>query len=347
MDWLLKQIRVYATLSSLLLAPLQAEDAQPAPPREKVVVTWRTELGAFDRAAYRMGLARLLNQYEKFAQTTLDSKGFDSIGIKVQTANAPGLATPRALIDATIDLLLTHGFHLDDIFLLDGQARGLRAAGFLPPLSEGGSKYRGVAVKALGGGEFFRPEWFHDSPLPPSSSYALKAKLAFPNDPEAQRREGRRSYLPTSLMLGKVGWIDLSVARDSASLGVDGAVANASLWNVGNNRRFLERKSTAPAAAIEILAVPELWDRHLFSVLSLEKFQYSGGRKFHAAYVASKPALLLSPNPIGIDAAALEVLRVEREKHDLLPRTKDQLLFQYARALNLGDAREAKVVPLR
>jgi hypothetical protein len=146
-------------------------------------------------------------------------------------------------------------------------------------------------------------------------------------------------------MLGKVGWINLPVAKDSASLGVEAAVANASLWNVGNNRRFLDRKSTAPAAAIEILAVPELWDRHLFSVLSLEKYQYSGGRKFQAAYLGSRPELLLSANPIGVDAAALEVLRAEREKKGLLPRTKDQLLFQYARSLQLGDSEKAKVVP--
>ena len=270
----------------------------------------------------------------------------DAIGLKVQTANAPGLATPRALVDATIDLLLTRGFRLDDIFLLDAQTRGLRSAGFLPSLGQEGEKYRGAVVKALSGGEYFRPAWFHESPLPPSPGHVVQVRLAYPNDFEAQRREGRRSYLPTPLMLGKVGWINLPMLKDSASLGVEGAVANASLWNAGNNRRFLDRKSTAPAAAIEILAVPELWDRQLFSVLSLEKFQYSGGRKFNAAYIASKPNLLLSPNPIGIDAAALEVLRAEREKHDLLPRTKDQLLFQYARALKLGDVREAKVVPV-
>jgi hypothetical protein len=293
-----------------------------------------------------LALSALLDRYEKEAGMSIDSKHFDSIGLKVQTANAPGLATPRALVDAVIDLLLTRGLRLENLFLLDLQTRGLRSAGFLPSLGQEGGKYRGVAVKALVGGEYFRPAWFHESPLPPSSGHVVQVRLAYPNDFEAQRREGRRSYLPTPLMLGKVGWINLPVLKDSVSLGVEGAVANASLWNVGNNRRFLDRKSTAPAAAIEILAVPELWDRQLFSVLSLEKFQYSGGRNFQAAYLSSRSILYLSPNPIGIDAAALDVLRVEREKHGLIPRTKEQLLFQYARALKLGDAREAKVVPV-
>ncbi|MFP6900849.1 MAG: hypothetical protein VCA36_07875, partial [Opitutales bacterium] len=304
-------------------------------------------LGAFDRKSYRMALSPLMDRYEKEAGISIDSKRFESIGLKVQTANAPGLATPRALVDATIDLLLTRGFRLENLFLLDIQTRGLRAGGFLPSLSQDGDKYRGVTVKALAGGEYFRPAWFHESPLPPSPGHVVQVRLAYPNNFEAQRREGRRSYLPTPLMLGKVGWINLPVVKDSVSLGVEGAVANASLWNVGNNRRFLDRKSTAPAAAIEILAVPELWERQLFSVLSLEKFQYSGGRNFQAAYVTSRPTLYLSPNPIAIDAAALDVLRAEREKHDLLPRSKEQLLFQYARSLKLGDAREAKLVPVR
>ena len=332
--------------AALLPRGIYAEDAEPEPTREKLVVTWKSDLPGFDRASYGAALTKLVAQFERVAETSLAPERFDSIGIKVQTSNAPGHATPRFLVDALIDVLLQRGFKLENLFLLDLQYRDLRAAGLLPPLSAGGDKYRGVSVKALAQGDFFRPEWFHESPLPPSSSYAVQVRLAHPNEPEAQRREGRRSYLPTPLMLGKVGWINLPVVKDSASLGVAAAVANASLWNVGNNRRFLDRKSTAPAAAIEILAVPELWERHLFTVLSMEKFQYSGGRAFHAAYMASRPTLLLSPNPIAIDAAALDVLRSEREKRGLTPRAKDQLLFQYARSLKLGDASEAKVVPV-
>ena len=346
MDWIIKQIWVWTTLTSLFLATLEAEDLEPAQPLDKAVVTWQTKLPACDRASYRAALSRLLAQYEKAVGKTIDAKSFDAIGLKVQTTNAPGLATPRVLVDATIDWLMARGFGKETIFLLDLHSRGLRFAGYLPALSVGGDKYRDFSVKVLTGGGHFRSEWFHESPLPPSPDHSVQVRLAHPNDLKAQWREGRRSYLPTPLMLGKVGWINLPVLKDSVSLGVEGAVANASLWNVGNNRRFIDRKSTAPAAAIEILAVPELWDRHLFSVLSLEKFQYSGGRSFQAAYLASRPALLLSPNPIGLDAAALDVLRAEREKHDLFPRTKEQLLFQYARSLKLGDAREAKVVPV-
>ncbi len=340
-----KQIWVCATLLSLFLGTLRAEDEQAAKPLEKGIVTWQAKLATFDRVAYRVALSRLLVQYEKASGKTIDAKNFDAIGLKVQTSNAPGLATPRALVDATISWLIGRGFEEESIFLLDLHSRGLRSAGYLPGLSVGGEKYRSFSVKVLSGGGYFRPEWFHESPLPPSPDHSVQVRLAYPDDLKAQWREGRRSYLPTPLMLGKVGWINLPVAKDSASLGVEAAVANASLWNVGNNRRFLDRKSTAPAAAIEILAVPELWDRHLFSVLSLEKYQYSGGRKFQAAYLGSRPELLLSANPIGVDAAALEVLRAEREKKGLLPRTKDQLLFQYARSLQLGDSEKAKVVP--
>ena len=115
-----KQIWVCATLLSLFLGTLRAEDEEAAKPLEKGVVTWQAKLATFERAAYRVALSQLLVQYEKASGKTIDAKSFDAIGLKVQTSNAPGLATPRALVDATISLLIGRGFEEESrLFLVD------------------------------------------------------------------------------------------------------------------------------------------------------------------------------------------------------------------------------------
>ena len=114
-------------------------------------------------------------------------------------------------------------------------------------------------------------------PCRPRLTIELALSLRYPRDREVRLREERRSYLPAPLFLEDAFWINLPVAIDSRSMGIDAAVGNASLHAVDNNSRFLGRSTTAPSAATEILAIPEYWEKHLFSILDLSRFQYAGG----------------------------------------------------------------------
>ena len=107
-------------------------------------------------------------------------------------------------------------------------------------------------------------------------------------------------------------WINLATAVDDPVLGIDGAMASATLWNVGNSQRFLANDATASAALAEIAAIPELRERLLFHCVSLERYQYIGGPLFNSRYSESEPKLWLSSDAVAIDRLLLERMNYMR-----------------------------------
>ena len=204
--------------------------------------------------------------------------------------------------------------------------------------------YRGHRLFCSTDKEFFDSEWFHDSPMPPTTHDRARFFLRFPTDRKKRIEEERRSYLPTLLFLGEVYWINLAVAMDSVTMGIDGASTNLSLGAIDNYQRFLEKPVLGPAATTEILAIPEIWQKRAFSILDLSKFQFAGGPAFDAEFVGRDPVLLLGENPISVDYFGLQALILAREKSGMKPKQlEDALIFRYAKELGLGDVKDAKL----
>lgn len=310
---------------------------------EETLPVFRVKASA-EEFAYRRTVASLVARYEASAGVKLTPESRPEIGLKLSTRFAPGLATPRRLVDALLDLLSKRGYERDAVFLLDLEERGLRRAGFMPPPGETVRRYRGHPVYALDEGKRFHEEWFHDSPLPPAKDFRARLTLRFPGDREARLREERRSYLPAPLFLEEAYWINLPVLMDAVHLGVDAAVSNASLRAVNNNVRFFGHATTTPASAAEILAIPEYWEKHLFSLIDLSRFQYAGSGRFNASFIASNPTLLLSENPFALDYVAQGALNLKRVKEGFDPRSrKNSQLFRFAKELNLAETEKVKV----
>ena len=347
---MLAAVAVFSPFSSALFSveipgePFLNEGNETVFPVEKPLTTFRLSLVKREKQ-YAHAVRSLVRLNEMKGGVELHPARQSKIGLKVSTHFAPGLTTPFPMVDAVLALLKARGFSSDDVFLLDLEAENLRRAGFLSRRSVGTNRYRGHHVLALDTRRYFDTKWFHDSPIPPTVDYRARISLRYPRDRVARLREERRSYLPVPLFLKDAYWINLPVAIDSLSLGIDAAVASASLRAVDNNARFLGRESTAPGAATEILAVPEYWEKHLFSILDLSRFQYAGGDKFNASFVASEPTLLLSENPFSLDAFALVALNKARAVKGFKPRPrKGSPLFRFAEELGLCKLVDAKLV---
>lgn len=303
---------------------------------------WSAPLGNnFTESEYQKALEALLREYLEAGGYPLEPGEFRRVGIKLYTYSGSGLHTPKALTRAVINVLLESGFNREDLFLLDINTSRLRRSGYLPPLSRMENKFDGIEILALDSGDFFDPEWHYDSPLPaeeprPTRFFELPRNDGLPED--------RRSMLPTPLLFDIDFWINLPVLSDHPTLGISGALANATVWNVSNSGRFLLSPSSASVAVAELAAIPELNRAWVFSIISLERYQYMGGPIFNSLYTRSVPSLLLSTNPAAMDYHLLERINRARLSAGFRTVNPPPRMFEYFRNLELGDFETPRII---
>ncbi|HBR93153.1 MAG TPA: hypothetical protein DEA90_03210, partial [Opitutae bacterium] len=280
----------------------------------------------------------LLQAYEQQVGQALQPGERGKVALKINTRGRAGLGTPLQLIRALIEALELRGYERDLIFIVDYSAYDLREAGVMPPLSESAAQFEGCPVLALDSEQYYDPDWFYDSPLPPALQQEPQLISEARGATElAEGAQGRKSFLPKPLLFEVDFWINLAVGVDDPALGIDGVLANATLWNVSNSRRFLVNQATASAAVAEIAAIPELEERLLLNFVSLERYQFIAGPYFNSIYSRSEPRLWMSRDPVALDRMLYDRINVRRvlegfSEIEPLPR---QLPF--AASLGLGE----------
>ena len=305
---------------------------------------WQAELASFGEGAYQSSVDALLEAYEAQAGEPLKPGETGKVALKVYSASGGGLSTPKALVKALAVALEQRGFERENITIVDNYTRGLRAAGYIAPLSVGSYRFEGMPVAALEEGLFEDPIWFYDNALPPrrprsfSSSPVLEEERS-----DILTEEERRSYLPTLLFLDVDFWINLPVITDHPGMTLNGALVNATLHAVSNNERFLRSRATGPVAVAEIGAIPELREKWKLNILSLEGYQYIGGPKYNAHYVRSEPLLFLSTNATALDALGLKRINSARKEMGFDAVDMTHPMFEYAEALGLGFADDGRI----
>ncbi len=299
---------------------------------------WEAPLEDFDRFSYGRALSALLADFERRTGRALEPGSDGRVGIKLYTNSGTGLATSRNLVRALVEALEARGYARGDLFLYDVSESGLRANGYLPPLSrmeEVGFRFEGVPVHVLDHGDHFDADWYYENPLPMRHTYSLLS--AFDGESLVGTDSGdRRSFLPAHVVREVDFWINLPVVTDHRTLGINGVLANATLWSVSNRDRFFVSASNAPIAIAEIAAIPELLSAWSMSIVSLEQYQYIGGPRFRSYYTRSEPRIWMGVDPVILDALVLERINEHRRDHEFQPLDRDQPVFEYAHSLGVG-----------
>ena len=294
-------------------------------------------LAAVDNNGKSYHWDKILPLFERENALDIKPTFYPEISIKVETQFAPGICTSVNLVRELVVWLRSKGDSKDKISIFDHKREGLLAAGFLTE-DPNDHFFEGVRVFDSSTKEYFQSDWFHESPLPPTSFDRAKFVLKFPDNLFLRTQEERRSYLPARV-LGDVFWINLAVPMDDPFLGIDGASANMTLGAMSNYERFSNKTTLSAATVTEVLAIPEIWEKKLFSILDFSTFQVANGQRYDSFYASNQNAIFIGRNPIVLDYYAWKIINKERKlKHGLQERfIDDSLLFKYANELGLGD----------
>lgn len=328
-----------------LACAVRAVSAEPAAPAQPVI--WEHTMADFSDANYRYAVEQMIQSYENASGHKLVPGPKKKVGLKIYSDSGPGLATPFGLVRAVIASLEKRGFEKENVFLVGLNPLRLRLTGFLPSLSTGAVPFPGHPVYVLESGKFYDPTWFYDSPLPSrfdpvSNDRAVEA--AAKGRATTTTEEDRKSFLATPLFLDADFWINLPVYTDHPVLGVNGALVNATLWNASNTFRFFKSPATAPAAVAEMAAIPELREGWALNIVSLQLYQFIGGPYFNSLYTRSEPRLLMSNDPVIMDAYMVQRMNAARKLTGFEPITnEDYRLLDFAAQLGVGSNETAGI----
>jgi hypothetical protein len=282
--------------------------------------------------------ARIIPMIEKEQGWELKPGNFPKLAINLDLDLAPGIAISKDLLGGLLGFLELRGYTKNDLFLVSYSLKKVK-------LSQYEEDFLGYEIITAKSGHYFNQQWYHESSLPPASADHIRLILKYPNQEEVRRLEGRKSYLPHCLFGEDIWWINLAKASDDEVLGIRGAVVSSTLNAAGNSERFTNDSVIGPANAVEILAIPELWEKHLFSVMDLSRSQFAGGTQFNPKFLKKSDRFWVSSNPFFLDYHAMGYLSEERSKYELIHRDRDKAnLFLFAKEIGLGDASQSRIV---
>jgi hypothetical protein len=313
-----------------------------------------------DEERYAGGVEALLRAFETSVGRRLTPGEKGRVGLKIYAESGAGLATPRPLVRALIEALVRRGYAREDIFLVGLNQLRLRLGGYLPTDPRLTPPFADHPFFVLESGRYYDPVWFYDSPLPSRFDPILSGRQDKAPDFDLDRLgvaaidptakldadADRKSFLATPLFLEADFWVNLPVYTDHESLGVNGALANATLWNASNTARFFRSTRSAPAAVAEMAAIPELRQTWAFTLVSLEHWQFVGGPAFNALYTRGEPRLWLGRDPVRMDALMLERINAARREAGFQPISETIRTLEFAEMLGLGRRTGAEPVVL-
>jgi hypothetical protein len=309
---------------------------------------------------YTAAVEELFQAFEAKVGRRLSPGEKGKVGLKIYAESGAGLATPKGLVRAAIEALVRRGYARENIFLVGLNQLRLRLTGYLPNDPRIAPPFEGHPFFVLESGRYYDPTWFYDSPLPSRFDPILSGRqdgapdldldrlaVLSPDptsrlDPEADRK----SFLATPLFLEADFWINLPVYTDHEALGVNGALANATLWNASNTSRFFRSTRSAPAAVAEMAAIPELRQTWAFTLASIERWQFVGGPDFNSLYTRGEARLWLGTDPVWMDALMLRRINEARRAAGFRVVSEDIRTLEFAERLDVGRRDRGEPTPV-
>jgi len=265
----------------------------------------------------------------------------DRVGIKVSAAGRSVSGTTPEVVEAIVAGLSAAGIPPSRIIVWDRNLEDLVAAGYRKDSSR------------------YQLRW-----VDPVSGYDKKAQVSAPvlgkliwGDSGFGMKSGERladllgsgdqlsnkSYYATILTSEVTKIINVPALADSFLTGVNGALANLTLPNLDNWRRFTRPPAYGDPYLAEIYADATIHDKVVFTIMDGLVLQYAGGPFPNPGFVVENFTLFAGRDPVAIDATALrrlEEFRGPSKLPSLVPMTK---WLESAESIGLGRYRDSDI----
>ena len=268
-------------------------------------------------------------------------KPTDRVGIKVSASGGAAGGTRPEVVDAIAQGLAAAGVPPSNILVWDRNLDDLLAAGFRQK------------------SPLYRLRW-----IDPATGYDKKNLVTAPvlgrliwGDHKFGTREGSSmaDVLSTGEQLSSTShWakiltseidkvVNVPSLQDSAFTGLQGAIANMTLPNLDNWRRFTRPPDHGDPYLAEIYADEMVRDKVVITILDALALQYAGGPFPNPGFVIDHHTIFASRDPVAIDATALRLIDENRAPSKLPSLEKMTRWLESAHALGLGQFEEKHI----
>lgn len=272
-------------------------------------------------------------------------KASDRVGIKVSASGGAVSGTHPAIVKAIASGLVSAGVQPSNIIVWDRNLDDLLGAGYSrnDPL--------------------YRLKWVDNA-----TGYDKKSQVTAPvigrliwGDSAFGDRTGSRiedilgggeqlsstSYYAKVLTQEVDKVINVPSLTDSFLTGVNGALANMTLPNLDNWRRFTRSPDFGDPYLAEIYADAMIHGKVVLTILDALVLQYAGGPFPNPGFLVEHHSVFVSKDPVAIDATAVRLLNENRTPSRLPSLDKMTRWLQSASEINLGKNREEDVELIR
>lgn len=265
----------------------------------------------------------------------------DRVGIKVAAAGRMVSGTNPEVVRAVAEGLIAAGIPAKDIVVWDRNLEDLVAAGYDRS------------------GKFYTLEG-----IDPKTGYDPQAQLSAPvigkliwgDSKFGERKISRFSDLLTSTeQLSSTSFfskilssrvtriINIPSLTDSFLTGINGAMANITLPNIDNWRRFAKSSADGDSYVAEIYADPQIHDKVVLTIMDGLVLQYAGGPFPDGNFAIDYYTLFAGRDPVAIDATAVRLIEEVRLAHKMPSIRIMSAYVEAAAQLGLGEFAEPRI----
>ena len=272
-------------------------------------------------------------------------KASDRVGIKVAASGGAVSGTHPVVVKAIAAGLISAGVQPSNIIVWDRNLDDLLAAGYSrnDPLyrlrwvdtATGYDKKSQVTAPVIG------RLIYGDSAFGDRSGSRMEDILS------GGEQLSSTSYYAKVLSQEVDKVINVPSLTDSFLTGVNGALANMTLPNLDNWRRFTRSPDFGDPYLAEIYADAMIHGKVVLTILDALVLQYAGGPFPNPGFLVDHHSIFMSKDPVAIDATAARLLNENRTPSRLPSLDKMTLWLQSASAIDLGKHREEDIELIR